>query len=74
MSREPVRSGRFGTCRSHSEKLEAANVQSGQNVQFFIKGEEGMLHWARLRGIKGVDVYAMMEGKDCGSRIIVGNS
>ena len=50
----------FGTCRSQSEKLEAANVQSGQNVHFSSKGwevvrrrlsgEVGMLHWARVRG------------------------
>ena len=47
----------FGTCRSQPEKLEA--VQSGRNMQFFVKGgsevfrlrwsgEEVMSHWAWL--------------------------
>ena len=59
--------------RSQSEKLEAANVQSGQNILFFIKEVGGAqtqvvrrgrhVALGQVAGIKGVDVCAMMGGK-----------
>ena len=61
----------FGTCRSQPEKLEA--VQSGRNIQFFVKGVRGVQtqvvrggsHDALglVAGVMGMDVYAMVGGK-----------
>ena len=53
----------FGTSSSRPENL--AKVQSGRNVQFFIRGVRGGWHVAlgQVAGIKGGDVYAMMGWK-----------
>ena len=61
----------FGTCRSQPEKLEA--VQSGRNIQFFVKEVRGVqtqvvrggCHVALglVAGVMGVDVYAMVGGR-----------
>ena len=65
----------FGTCRSQPEKLEAANVQSGQNVQFFIKGVGGAqtqvvtggrhIALGLVAGIKDMDVSWKVRVPDC---------
>ena len=61
----------LGTCRSQPEKLEA--VQSGQNIQFFIKGVRGTetqvvrggchVVLGLVAGVMGMDVYAMVGGR-----------
>ena len=61
----------FGTCRSQPEKLEA--VQSGRNIQFFVKEVRGVqtqvvrggCHVALglVAGVMGVDVYAKVGGR-----------
>ena len=61
----------FGTCQSQPEKLEA--VQSGQNMQFFIKGVRGTqtqvvrggshVALGLVAGVMGMDVYAMVGGR-----------
>ena len=61
----------FGACRSPPEKLEA--VQSGQNIQFFIKGvigtqtrvvrEGSHVALGLVAGVMGMDVYAMVGGR-----------
>ena len=61
----------FGTCRSQPEKLEA--VQSGQNIQFFIKGVRGSqtqvvrggshVALSLVASVIGTDVYAMVGGR-----------
>ena len=61
----------LGTCRSQPEKLEA--VQSGQNIQFFIKGVRGTQTQVVRReshvavglvaGVMGMDVYVMVGGR-----------
>ena len=58
-----------GTCRSQPEKLEAAIVQSGQNIQFFIKGVRGahtQVHVALglVAGVMNMDVHAMVGGRN----------
>ena len=60
-----------GTCRSQPEKLEA--VQSGQVIQFFIKGVRGTRTQVvrgesqdalgQVAGVMGMDMYAMVGGK-----------
>ena len=60
-----------GTCRSQPEKLEA--VQSGQVIQFFIKGVRGTRTQVvrgesqdalgLVAGVMGMDMYAMVGGK-----------
>ena len=60
-----------GTCRSQPEKLEA--VQSGQVIQFFIKGVRGTRTQVvrgesqdalgLVAGVIGMDMYAMVGGK-----------
>ena len=58
----------LGTCRSQPEKVEAANVQSGQNIQFFIKGVRGAQTQVVRGGSRGalglvLDVHAMIGGR-----------
>ena len=66
-----VAAAALGTCRSQPEKLEP--VQSGQVIQFFIKGVRGT-HLQVVRGgsqdalglvagVMGMDLYAMVGGK-----------
>ena len=66
-----VAAAALGTCRSQPEKLEA--VQSGQNIQFFIKGVRGTqtqvvrggshVALGLVAGVTGMDMYAMVGGK-----------
>ena len=66
-----VAAAALGTCRSQPEKLEA--VQSGQVIQFFIKGVRGtqtqvvrggsQVALGLVAGVMGMDMYAMVGGK-----------
>ena len=66
-----VAAAALGTCRSQPEKLEA--VQSGQVIQFFIKGVRGthtqvvrggsQVALGLVAGVMGKDMYAMVGGK-----------
>ena len=65
-----VAAAALGTCRSEPEKLEA--FQSGQVIQFFIKGVRGtqtqvvrggsQVALGLVAGVMGMDMYAMFGG------------